>query len=86
MMEDIIILSLVFLASLAFTYLYVARVLRRMPESKGYDGAVSFHVADLPRPLETRSSVKVLQVGERIEAEEREVAKLLREIEDLEKN
>jgi hypothetical protein len=39
----------------------------------------------LPRPLETSSSVRALKMDEMIMAEEKEVARLLREIEDLER-
>ncbi|MEM1945121.1 MAG: hypothetical protein QW756_02080 [Nitrososphaerota archaeon] len=57
-----------------------------MPRPREQVGQVTVRVEDLPRPLDTRGSIRVLQMSERIEVEERYVTRLLQEIEDLERS
>lgn len=47
---------------------------------------MSINIEDVPRPLDTSSSVRALKMSEMIEKEEAEVARLLREIEELERD
>ena len=83
MLEDLIVISAIFIASVVATIVYVSRILRHPP--KPHPERITVNLEELPKPLDTSSSVRALKMDEMIMAEEKDVARLLREIEDLER-
>ncbi len=78
------IISAVFIGSVVAIIVYVSRTLRHPPPPSSKK--MSINIEEVPRPLDTSSSVRALKMSEMIEKEEAEVARLLREIEDLERD
>ena|GEM_PF-6706333 len=84
MLEDLLIISAIFIGSVVAIIVYVSRTLRHPPPPPSKK--MSINIEDVPRPLDTSSSVRALKMSEMIEKEEAEVARLLREIEELERD
>ncbi|MEM4416662.1 MAG: hypothetical protein QXD32_01235 [Nitrososphaerota archaeon] len=82
MLEDFILLSLVFGFSVVAILLYTNRLMKR---SYRPPTPQTITADELPRPADTANSVRALKILERVAEEEREISRLLKEIEDLDR-
>ena len=84
LLEDFILLSLVFGFSVVAILLYTNRLMKRSYRPPAPQ-PIHVTVDRLPRPVDTANSVKALKILERVAEEEREISRLLKEIEDLDR-
>jgi hypothetical protein len=84
LLEDLILLSLVFGFCVVAIILYARRLMKR-PYMQPATQPIHIRIDEFPRPLDTANSVKALKILGQVEEEEKEISRLLKEIEGFDR-